>query len=260
MDLPTVSYDSKNLLWMTELPQRSNATPIVVGNRVFVMAEPDQLLCLDKQTGKVLWTAANNYYAKRWVGGASAQPASKTEIEPLLAELKTENDFVKRLRLRNSLQKTLTAIDFWRFAWKADDHFAGHFGIVGFTTPTPVSDGEHVWVWCGNAVAACYDLAGKRKWITRVETKDLSYSSSPALADGTLAVFLHKLIGLDAATGEVRWQQKKVDLNMGAILAARIAGTPVFVTSLGHVVRASDGKMLYRERRPSRRASSWRRR
>ena len=29
------------------------------------------------------------------------------------------------------------------------------FGIVGFTMPTPVSDGRHVFVWCGNGVAAC---------------------------------------------------------------------------------------------------------
>ena len=36
---------------------------------------------------------------------------------------------------------------------------------------------------------------GKRRWIRRVETRELSYSSSPALADGTLAVFLDRLVG-----------------------------------------------------------------
>ena len=58
MDLPTVRYESKNILWMTELPQRSNATPIIVGERLFVMAEPDELLCLDKKTGH-LWLGQN---------------------------------------------------------------------------------------------------------------------------------------------------------------------------------------------------------
>jgi outer membrane protein assembly factor BamB len=257
MDPPTVAYDSKNVLWATELPHRSNATPIVVGDRVFVMAEPDELLCLDKQSGKILWTAANNYYEALTADERRANPAYQEKIEPLLAELKKEPDFVKRLRLRNRVQKTLTEIDFARFAWKTDDHFEGHFGIVGFTTPTPVSDGRHVWVWCGNAVAVCYDLDGKRQWITRVETKELSYASSPALAGGTLAVYQHKLIGLDAATGQPRWEQKKIDANNGAILAARIAGVPVFVTSLGHVVRASDGKVIYRERDRAGGTSSW---
>jgi outer membrane protein assembly factor BamB len=257
MDLPDVAYDSKNVLWMTELPQRSNATPVVAGDRVFVMAEPDELLCLDRGTGKVLWTAANNYYEALTPEERAANPAFKDKIDPLLADLKKEIDFKKRLNLRNRIRKTLSDIDFDRFAWKADDHFREHFGIVGFTTPTPVSDGKRVWVWCGNGVAACYDLDGKRQWITRVEAKDLSYASSPALADGTLAVFLHKLVGLDADSGKVRWEQKKIDLNYGAILAAKIAGVPVFVTSLGHVVRAADGQVVYRERNREGGASSW---
>jgi outer membrane protein assembly factor BamB len=245
MDLPTVPYDSKNFLWMTELPQRSNATPILAGDRLFVMAEPDELLCLDKHTGKVLWTAATNYYEAMTPAERQANPAFRATVDPLLAELKKETDFRERLRLRARVQKALTAIDRERFAWKADGHFAEHFGIVGFTTPTPVSDGRHVWVWCGNGVAACYDLDGKRQWITRVPAEDLSYASSPALADGTLAVFLHRLVGLDARTGRVRWEQPKVNINTGAVLAARIAGVPVFVSQRGQVVRARDGRLLY---------------
>jgi outer membrane protein assembly factor BamB len=251
MDLPNVAYESKNVLWMAELPHRSNATPIVVGDRIFVMAEPDELLCLDKKTGKVLWTAANNYYEALTSEERAANPAFKDKIDPLLADLKKEGDFKKRLNLRNRIQKTLSDIDFDRFAWKADDHFREHFGIVGFTTPTPVSDGKRVWVWCGNGVAACYDLDGTRRWITRVEAKDLSYASSPALADGTLAVFLHKLVGLDADSGKLRWEQPKININNGAILGAKIAGVPVFVSQRGHVVRASDGKLLHREANPS---------
>ena len=247
MDLPTVRYESKNILWMTELPHRSNATPIVAGNRVFVMAEPDELLCLDKTTGKILWTAANNYYEVLTPAERQANPDFAKKVDPLLAELKHERDFIKRSALRNKIQKTLTDIDNGRFAWKADGHFQSHFGIVGFTTPSPVSDGQHVWVWCGNGVAACYDLDGKRQWITQLITNELSYSSAPALADGTFAVFQQKLIGLDAKTGKVRWEQKKIDFNNGSLLSARIAGVQVFVNSLGHVVRAADGKLLYKE-------------
>jgi outer membrane protein assembly factor BamB len=250
-ELPDVAYESKNVLWMTELPHRSNATPIVVGDRLFVMAEPDELLCLDRKTGKVLWTAANNYYEALTPEERAANSAFKEKVDPLLADLKKETDFVKRQQLRTRIQRTLVEIDATRFAWKTDGHFESHFGIVGFTTPTPVSDGKRVWVWCGNGVAACYDLDGTRRWITRVDAKDLSYASSPALADGTLAVFLHKLVGLDADSGKVRWEQPKININNGAILAAKIAGVPVFVSQRGHVVRASDGKLLHREANPS---------
>jgi outer membrane protein assembly factor BamB len=247
MDLPSVAYESKNIRWMTELPQRSNATPIVAGDRVFVMAEPDELLCLDKMTGKILWSAANNYYEALTPAERQAIPALETKITPLLLELRKESDFIKRSALRTRIQKTLVEIDAAKFEWKADGHFQSHFGIVGFTTPSPVSDGKHVWVWCGSGVAACYDLAGKRQWITRIPTNEISYPSAPAFADGVFAVFQNNLIGLDAQTGKVRWKQKQINFSNGSILAARIAGVEVFVSSLGNIVRAADGHVLYTE-------------
>jgi outer membrane protein assembly factor BamB len=250
LDLPNIPYESKNILWMAELPQRSNATPIVAGNRVLVMAEPDELICLDKGTGRILWTAANNYYEALTPDERRANPAFRARVDPLVAAIRQEKDFIKRQQLRTQLQKTLVAIDAARFRWKANDHFEAHFGIVGFTTPTPVSDGKHVWVWCGNGVAACYDLAGKRRWITRVPVKELSYTSSPALADGILAVSTgERLVGLEAATGRVRWQQDEVRGTNGSVLAARIAGLPVFVSDRT-LVRAGDGHVLFTEPTP----------
>jgi outer membrane protein assembly factor BamB len=246
---PDVPYESKNVLWMTELPHRSNASPIIVGDRLFVMAEPDELLCIDKPSGKILWSAANNYYEALTPAERQANSAFKDKVDPLIAELKTTKDFIKRVELRHTIQQRLKEIDTDRFAWKGNDHFEAHFGIVGFTTPTPVSDGKHVWVWCGNGIAACYDLAGNRKWITRVETSELSYASSPALVDGVLVVFLNKLFGLDAATGKVLWEQRRVTINNGAVLPGRMAGVGVVVTQPGAVVRARDGVILYTGRR-----------
>jgi outer membrane protein assembly factor BamB len=243
---PDIEYESKNIRWMTELPHRSNATPIIVGNRLFVMAEPDELLCLDKASGKILWAAANNYYEALPPAERQANPAFKEKVDPLIAQLNKEKDFVRRIELRHRIQQALLAIDSARFAWKADGHFEAHFGIVGFTTPTPVSDGRHVWVWVGNGIAACYDLDGHRRWITRVPAEELSYASSPALVDGVFAVFLTRLYGLDAATGKVLWQQRKVSGNSGAILPARMAGVGVIVTQSGDMIRARDGAMLYR--------------
>src|SRR5262249_22827204 len=75
LELRSVRYESKNILWMTKLPQRSNATPIIVQDRIFVMAEPDQLLCLDKNTGQILWSAALNYYEALSSAERRAKPA-----------------------------------------------------------------------------------------------------------------------------------------------------------------------------------------
>src|SRR5262249_7005354 len=186
MDPPGVNYDSKNILWMAPLPGRSTSTPILVGDRLLVMAEPDELLCLDKRTGKVLWTAAVNYYEALTADERKATPAFAERVDPLVARLRRETDQRQRVRLRAEIQKALTAIDPERFKVEANDHFEAHFGIVGFTMPTPVSDGKRVFVWSGLGVAACFDLDGRRQWMTRVRTDHLSYGSSPALADRRL--------------------------------------------------------------------------
>jgi hypothetical protein len=46
---------SKNIVWKTRLPGWSPAEPIVVGDRVFAVGEPDWLTGLDAHAGKVLW-------------------------------------------------------------------------------------------------------------------------------------------------------------------------------------------------------------
>jgi outer membrane protein assembly factor BamB len=247
-DQPDVTYESKNIVWMTELPGRSTSTPIVVGDRVFLMAEPDEIVCMDKNSGRIRWRAANNFYTALTAAERQADPAYASRVEPLVAELNRESDRVGRIQLRAKIQQALVEIDEPRFRITANDHFEAHFGIVGFTMPTPVSDGKHVYVWCNTGVAACYDLDGNRQWITRLESDHLSYGSSPALADGVLAVFLNELYGLDARTGELRWKQHRVHKNIAAILATRLAGENVFISQPGEVIRPSDGKLLFRPR------------
>jgi outer membrane protein assembly factor BamB len=248
MDPPDVKYDSKNILWVTPLPGRSTATPILVGDRLFVLAEPDELLCLDKNSGRVLWSAAVSPYETLTPEEKQANPAYAERVDPLVARLKEETDPVKRVRLRAEVRKALEGIDPARFRIVADGHFESHFGIVGFTMPTPVSDGKHVYVWNGMGVAACFDLDGRRLWITRVQAGPLTYGSSPALADGVLVVFLNGLFGLDAKTGKLLWQQPRVRHNVGALLGATVAGKPVVVTQRGDLVRPTDGELLYRPR------------
>jgi outer membrane protein assembly factor BamB len=248
MDPPGVQYDSKNILWMTPLPGRSTSTPILVGDRLFVMAEPDELLCLERDSGRVLWSAAVNYYEALVPEEKRARPAYAEQVDPLVDRLKKETDPVKRTRLRAEIQKILEGIDPTRFKIAADGHFEAHFGIVGFTMPTPVSDGKQVFVWSGMGVAACFDLEGKRRWITRVKADHLSYGSSPVLADGVLVVFLDGLFGLDAATGKLLWQQRRLKQNVAALQGTTVAGQSVVITQRGDWVRPADGELLFRPR------------
>src|SRR5262249_58535711 len=95
-----------------------------------------------------------------------AQPAYAERVDRLIASLRQETDLVKRTRLRAGIHKTLVGIDLARFLIKADGHFEAHFGIVGYTMPTPLSDGKLVYVWSGMGVAACFVVDGRRQAVT----------------------------------------------------------------------------------------------
>ena len=56
---PLAWSQTSNVVWSTRLPTFSNASPLIVGDRVFVCAEPDTLACLSLADGKVLWQHAN---------------------------------------------------------------------------------------------------------------------------------------------------------------------------------------------------------
>ncbi|MBM4068195.1 MAG: hypothetical protein FJ271_04540 [Planctomycetes bacterium] len=248
MDPPDVRYDTKNIVWMTRLPGRSTSTPILVGDRLFLMAEPDEIVCVAKNDGRILWSAPVNYFEALTPEEKKKQPAYVQRVDPLIARLKAEPDHVKRVRLRAQIQKTLLDIDAKRFHVRANDHFEGHFAIVGFTMPSPVSDGKYVYVWIGTGVAACFDLDGRRQWITRVPADELAYGSSPVLADGVFVTSLAALYGFDAKTGKLLWQQRKVKDNLAALLGATVDGKPVIVCRAGHMVRPADGQLLFRQR------------
>lgn len=246
MDPPDVAYESRNIHWMAELPGRSTSTPILVGDKILVTAEPDELLCLDKGSGKVLWSAMVNLYESLTAEERSANPAIEMRVAPLTSRLHAERDALARVRLRGQIHAELASLDRSRFMPPRDGHFDAHFGIVGYTMPTPVSDGENIYVWNGMGVAACFSLDGQRRWITRVSAGDLTYASTPALADGVLVVFLNRLFGIDARTGEVLWEQPRINKNTASLLALRLADREVVMTQEGEVVSPRDGKLLYR--------------
>ena len=53
--VPTQWSDDENVIYKTPLPGFSNASPILVKNKIFICAEPDVLICVNAKNGKILW-------------------------------------------------------------------------------------------------------------------------------------------------------------------------------------------------------------
>jgi outer membrane protein assembly factor BamB len=242
-DPDPTAYEEKNIVWMARLPERTNACPLVVGDRIFTPAEPDELVCLDKATGKILWRRTNTLYDAMPEAERTAHPDLRAQADPLVAELARTDDYEKGLALRRKLQELLVAADKKKYKLKWDGHFASHFGIIGFTT-TPVSDGRCVYAFFGYGVVACYDLDGNRQWIRRLAAKEVGYTCSPALAGGRLFCVFGGLHALDPATGNEAWANPEAGC-IASIIPMRVGGTDAITLQGSAVFRAADGQSLW---------------
>lgn len=190
--------DSRNIAWRADVGE-SFSSPIVVGHRIFVMAEPHWLVCVNRSNGKELWRKSN-----------------------------TADDLSRPDEFPSTLPKT----------------------SCGYTTPTPTSDGRHVYMMLGTGIAACYDLEGKRRWIRFIDEKpgdQYGQSSSPLLIGDKLILHLNSLIALDTATGKEAWRNRKAWPGYGSPIATRVGNVELVVTAKGDVFRATDGRMVMSE-------------
>ena len=252
----------KNVIWSTKMPAMSVASPIIVGDRIFVCSEPCMLLCLNKADGKILWQKETSYkdlvippdlqeridaerkaddalrekqavfsmqmsMVKKQAGGE----ISKEEAEAKQKVLKARFDEIQDQR------KTLTLAVRYREP--------GKNSVGGFSQCTPVCDGRHVFVGFGNGLVACYDLEGNRKWLRLIEHSTLTYhhGASPVLVGGKLLVHYADLVALNVEDGSESWRAK-VPPNYGTSIACKISGEDVVVHPNGFLVRVRDGQIL----------------
>ncbi|HLX59966.1 MAG TPA: PQQ-binding-like beta-propeller repeat protein [Planctomycetota bacterium] len=262
-------YEASNIAWFAPLPgarvyqgtPAGPGGPIVVGDKLFVLCEPHDLFCLNKSSGKVLWARSNSYFDALTDAEKNADPAFK-EIEPLAAKWNALNDeYVagkvttkseEREKLEKNLYDALRKIDKKRFT-RPDGQDIGYAGL------TPASDGKYVYAWFAHGVTACYDLDGKRQWIRidNHEKVEHGFSSSPLLIGGKLVVFMRELMAFDAKTGTEAWRIPIVGptgMNPGgwfhgSLSRARIGDVETIVPANGSIIRASDGKLLFSDKR-----------
>jgi outer membrane protein assembly factor BamB len=91
-------------------------------------------------------------------------------------------------------------------------------------SPSPVTDGRHVWVHFGNGALACYDFAGQRVWLLNLTERFGPYTiwwghaNSPVLwGDLLISACMQDpkdggqsyLLALDKETGKDRWLVKR---------------------------------------------------
>ena len=258
-DPPTEWSAGKNVVWRQEMPSWGNASTVLLGNRLFVTSEPNELICLSKADGRILWRHPVPL-SDTWSDDERAEAEKKQkETEQLKKQYDELDDQINRAygllkkdpgnADRKKHYKDLRAVQrgvLKEISRNARWARARAEKTNGYTSATPVSDGKNVWVVMGTGVAACFDLEGNRIWIRFAgRPKDpYGHSASPILADGKLVLHLDAMSACNPMTGEELWRTQDAHRGWGTPFPTRIGNTPVLVTGKGQVVRLADGNVL----------------
>ncbi len=84
-------YATKGIVWMAPLPNIGVGMPIVVGDKIFLTSEVSDLVCLDKQTGRVLWIRSNSEFEGLSEADPKTNSAYAEKLIPLASELANAN-------------------------------------------------------------------------------------------------------------------------------------------------------------------------
>ena len=263
----------KNVVWRAELPSWSNATAVVLADRIFVCSEPTNLLCLNKSDGKLVWALFNNGVAacydlegvRKWIVHVDVPPHRDWghSASPVLHDGKLIVHVAEMKALDAATGKLLWRSQGTKWAWGTpaitnvgDTAVAlGPKGqIVGlsdgkvltsvangleYNSPI-VADGVAYYIQ-GKAVAAKLVAAEdgvKAEPVWTVKIKEDRYYSSPVIHNGLIYAVNQKghLSILDAPTGKV--------VNGGGQGVALDLGKGTFYPSVtlagGHVLVSSE--------------------
>jgi outer membrane protein assembly factor BamB len=246
--------ERKHLLWEVKLPCYSWATPIIVGDKIFVRSEPYDLICLSKKDGRLLWIRSFGPQVSVSNEEKKANPALAA-LDPLVAQLRELNDALvagstpQLLKQKHDLQQQINQAlgkadkkyrlpsDMWVESWS------------GYTGSTPCSDGEFIYFTSGAGVTACVDLKGTLKWQTYSSKAawwgEHGEADSPTLAGNRLIVpdgprALNKKTGKEEWKLECKRESAEWDNGQLGMYRFFCSGTE-YVIARGNVIRAGDG-------------------
>src|ERR1700730_3355135 len=136
-----------NVVWRTKLPSWSAATPIVWADRIFITSAEEGFTPLDR--------------SKR---NSSGQPAPDKIF--LFAINRKDGSIIWRKQIDSGNQL---------------------FRKQNSASPSPITDGEHVWTMTGNGKFACFTIDGQEVWKRDIQADygrfglNHGYASTPLL-------------------------------------------------------------------------------
>src|SRR5262245_45848268 len=224
-DPPTEWSETKNIKWKVQIPGQGSASPVVWGDRIFVLTA-----IKTERTGEAAETAETEIKAPvRQVSFAEA-PQSDAKTAQAGTTLLVQNSSGRPadgglergggrdqggggaggrggrgggnrfgiVAPTNIHQFVVLCLDrktgetLWQKTAAELVPHEGHHQTASFASASPVTDGKHVWASFGSRGIYCYDLEGNQVWEKDLGDMQTRFSfgegSSPVLAGDTLLI------------------------------------------------------------------------
>ena len=237
--------ETKNVKWKVKLPGFGTSTPIIWGDRVFVLtavpgekkaesksSEPPPTAPESPNPGERRGRAGGGF-------GRSEKPTETYQFTVLCLDRKTG--------------KTV-----WQKVAREEVPHEGHHKDHGFASASPVTDGKHLLAYFGSRGLYCFDLDGNLKWekdFGDMQTKNsFGEGSSPALFGNTVVVVWDHdgddfIVALDKTTGQELWRTaRNDDTGWSTPLVIENGGKPQVIVNATRKVRSYDlmnGKQVW---------------
>jgi outer membrane protein assembly factor BamB len=193
-----------NIVWKVALAGLGGSSPIVMGNRVFVTS---QIGTADVRGGSHPQLARDDpslVVQENPMGGRHSEPQEDISKVFLMVEA---------FNLSNGKK-------IWEYRVPATGPFPGLHEKHNLATPTPVTDGEHLYAWFGNGLIVCLDMKGTLVWSRHLGQEyspfniQWGHGSSPVLYNDLIILLCDHspasyLLALEKTTGKERWKQDR---------------------------------------------------
>jgi outer membrane protein assembly factor BamB len=194
--------EQKNVKWKVAIPGRGHATPILWENRIFVLtAVPQQKAALMAPAPTIFGQAQEPPGERRRGGGGFGRGGGRP----------TEEYAFTVLCLDRQTGRTL-----WEKVARKEVPHQGIQPSNSYSSASPVTDGERLYVSFGSHGLYCYDLDGKLLWDKDLGKVNVTFGegSSPALHGEVLIVLQDNnadsfVYAFDKHTGRELWKQPR---------------------------------------------------
>lgn len=221
---PPVNWsEDSNIKWKVAIDGRGTSTPIIWGEKVFVL------------------TAIDTGVKDPTIPDPEDQP--KTNFFDI-KQPNAQHAFVVLCLDR------ATGRELWRRVARIKIPHEGAHNDNDFSPASPTTDGEHLYCWFGSAGLFCYDLNGGKLWERDLgEAKmgsSLGEGCSPVLHDGKLIIVRDHagpstIEVLDAQTGNTLWKKARDEDNAWATpRVIEHSGKTQVITAASGFVRSYD--------------------